>query len=344
MAATSDDRSICKVLHDEVKPAFVMVVVQALFAGVNVAYKIAYAAGMNAAVLTFYRFLFAAGFIAPIAFIAERIAIGMNLSVKIVIYSSATFSAAIANLDPAITFIIAVILRLERLGWQRPAGKAKVLGTIVGICGAIVFTSYKGPEINLWNTNINVLHSSPHLKLGTRPLLGAFLGLACCVCYSLLLIIQGKAADKYPCPYSFTALTLAMGSIQSFVYALCVERNWEEWKLAWNVKLLAITYLGTLGGGVLFAMSTWCVGVKGPVYVSAFTPLWLILMAIVGSLCLEEKLHLGYIFGGVLIMMGLYVVLWGKQEEIKREKRGGDDEAQQSVVEEEGELKNCKSP
>nr|GMC81327.1 cytochrome B-C1 complex subunit 6-like [Ipomoea batatas] len=113
MAATSDDRSICKVMHDEVKPALVMVVVQALFAGVNVAYKIAYAAGMNAAVLTFYRFLFAAGFIAPIAFIAERIAIGMNLSVEIVIYSSATFSAAIANLDPAITFIIAVILRSD---------------------------------------------------------------------------------------------------------------------------------------------------------------------------------------------------------------------------------------
>nr|GLL23862.1 WAT1-related protein At1g25270-like [Ipomoea trifida] len=73
MAATSD-RSICKVMHDEVKPALVMVVVQALFAGVNVAYKIAYAAGMNSAVLTFYRFLFAAGFIAPIAFIAERFA------------------------------------------------------------------------------------------------------------------------------------------------------------------------------------------------------------------------------------------------------------------------------
>nr|GMC78553.1 WAT1-related protein At1g68170-like [Ipomoea batatas]GMC89709.1 WAT1-related protein At1g68170-like [Ipomoea batatas] len=74
MAATSD-RSICKVMHDEVKPTLViMVVVQALFAGVNVAYKIAYAAGMNAAVLTFYRFLFAAGFIAPIAFIAERFA------------------------------------------------------------------------------------------------------------------------------------------------------------------------------------------------------------------------------------------------------------------------------
>ncbi|KAI3424662.1 uncharacterized protein J3R85_010413 [Psidium guajava] len=54
---------------------------------------------------------------------------------------------------------------------------------------------------------------------------------------------------------------------------------------------------------------------RGPVFVSAFNPLMLVTVALVGSMVLEEKLHLGSILGSGLIVLGLYAVLWGKSKE-----------------------------
>jgi hypothetical protein len=49
----------------------------------------------------------------------------------------------------------------------------------------------------------------------------------------------------------------------------------------------------------------------GPVFASAFSPLMMIIVAVMGSFILAEKLYLG----AVLIVMGLYLVLWGKHKE-----------------------------
>ncbi|KAJ8529851.1 hypothetical protein K7X08_036686 [Anisodus acutangulus] len=220
------------------------------------------------------------------------------------------------NLIPAMTFIVAIILRLERLGWNSPAGKAKVFGTIVCISGAMLLSLYKGPEINMGKTNINLLHSAKH-KGESKPLLGAFLALAGCICYALLLIVQAKAAKRYPCPYSFTALLNVMAAVQCFVVSVVVERDWNEWKLGWNMRLLASAYTGIFGSGVLYTIMAWVVRMKGPVYVSVFSPLMLIMVAITAYLFLEEKLFLGSVLGSIVIVCGLYFVLWGKDKEIK---------------------------
>lgn len=51
----------------------------------------------------------------------------------------------------------------------------------------------------------------------------------------------------YPCPYSVAALTSVMGAVQAVVFGLCTERNWGDWKMGWNVRLLTVVYsVGTL--------------------------------------------------------------------------------------------------
>lgn len=50
---------------------------------------------------------------------------------------------------------------------------------------------------------------------------------------------------------------------------------------------------GTLGSGVMFTLVAWCVRMRGPLFVSVFNPLLLVIVAIAGSLLLEEKLHVG---------------------------------------------------
>ncbi|EYU35417.1 hypothetical protein MIMGU_mgv1a006677mg [Erythranthe guttata] len=333
---------------DGMKPTIMMIVFQAVFAVVNIGYKLAANDGMRLPILVAYRFLFSAAFIIPVAFFVERKkrpkltwkvasygflcglfggALGQNLYLKALDLTSATFVSAMTNLIPAMTFIVAVCLRLERLGWNTAAGKAKVLGTLLGISGAMLLTFYKGPEINLWDTHINLLeltksnrsNGSTQVHHGGQNLvLGSILALVSCVCYSLWLIVQAKAAAKYPCPYSITAMMSFWASIQGVGFALCMEREWNDWIPRLNIGLLTAAVAGILGSGVMFVFVAWCVRMRGPLFVSVFNPLLLVMVAIAGSLFLEEKLHWGMVLGGILIVAGLYIVLWGKGRELKQ--------------------------
>ena len=50
---------------------------------------------------------------------------------------------------------------------------------------------------------------------------------------------------------------------------------------------------GIVGSGAMVTVMAWCVRMRGPLYVSVFSPLMLLIVAIAGSLFLDEKLHLG---------------------------------------------------
>jgi len=45
-------------------------------------------------------------------------------------------------------------------------------------------------------------------------------------------------SKEYPSHYSSTALMSTMGAIQATAFGLCVERDWSQWKLGWNIRLL----------------------------------------------------------------------------------------------------------
>ncbi|MBA0706512.1 hypothetical protein Golax_018616 [Gossypium laxum] len=331
---------IIKILHG-LKHAMLMVVIQVIFAGVNVLYKLAANDGMSLRIIVAYRFLFATAVMVPLALLVERErpkltwtillqaflcallggTLSQNLYIESMALTSATFVSAMANLTPAITFIMAIIMGLEKLGFRTMAGRAKVLGTVIGIGGAMLLTFYKGLQINMGSTHFHLLLShgpiSSNAPSTNQHLLGALLALTSCISYSLWLNIQAKMSENYPCYYSSTALICIIGTIQAVVFALCMEKDMSQWKLGWNIRLLTVAYSGILASGLVFSMVSWCVRMKGPLYVSVFSPLMVVLVALAGSLFLEEKLYLGSIIGAVLIVMGLYVVLWGKGKETK---------------------------
>ncbi|KAK4401920.1 WAT1-related protein [Sesamum angolense] len=319
---------MCSTIHG-LKPTLIMVLVQTLLSLVNIGYKLAANDGMALSVLVAYRLIFGAACVIPVAIVVERKkrpkltwtvalygflcglfggSLGQNLYLKSLVLTSATFISAMTNLIPAITFIIAISLRLEKLGWNTIAGKAKVFGTLLGIGGAMVFTFYKGPELHIGKTGINLLKmTSSHGQAQTQNhpnlVVGLLLSLVTCLSYSLWLIIQAKAAEKYPCPYSLTSMMTFWGSIQSVIYAICVERDRSQWILGWNIRLVTALVAGVLGSGLMFTLVAWCVRMRGPLFVSIFNPLLLVIVAIVGILFLDEKLHLG--------------IMWGKSKEMK---------------------------
>jgi len=47
---------------------------------------------------------------------------------------------------------------------------------------------------------------------------------------------------EYPSPHSSAALMSIMGAIQANIFTLCVERDWSQWKLGFNIRLLTVAY------------------------------------------------------------------------------------------------------
>ncbi|KAK3419885.1 hypothetical protein EUGRSUZ_G00636 [Eucalyptus grandis] len=302
-----------------------MVVVQVAFAGVNILYKLAASDGMNLSVVIAYRFMFATALLAPLALFLERGSMGQNLYLASLSMTSATYASAMANLVPAVTFVLAVFLGLEKVRVRTVAGKAKAAGTLMGIGGAMLLTFYKGAEVNLWSTHVNLLRHVAATQRGQEGssdlLLGSLLAVASCFCYASWLIIQAKMSEGFPHQYTSTALMTFMGSIQAAVYALCRERDWSQWKLGWNIRLLTVSYSGIVASALCYTLIAWCVRMRGPVFVSIFNPLMLVTVALAGSMVLDEKLHMGSILGSGLIVLGLYAVLWGKRKEDKKTNR-----------------------
>lgn len=50
---------------------------------------------------------------------------------------------------------------------------------------------------------------------------------------------------------------------------------------------------GIVTSGLMVIVTAWCVRMRGPMFVSIFNPLSLVLVAIAGSLLLDENLYAG---------------------------------------------------
>jgi len=161
--------------------------------------------------------------------------------------------------------------RLEKLNMRSTAGKAKVVGTIIGIGGSMLLTFFKGQEIDVKSFHTALLHKNNHsLTLhntdSSHRFLGALCGFGSCFSFALWLIIQvhirifpyiyiwklwvwfhillkqSKINKEYPSHHSSTALMSLMAAIQATAFALYVEKDWNQWKLCSSIRILTVLY------------------------------------------------------------------------------------------------------
>ncbi|CAH9071140.1 unnamed protein product [Cuscuta epithymum] len=324
------------------KAYLVVVVIQAIYAGMFLISKVAFDDGMNTSIFVFYRQAIATLILAPIAFIVEwKTASHLSLRTSITIfmaslcgitaslniygvavkYTSATLAAATTNSLPVVTFVLALFLRLETVNLRSVGGLAKVLGVALCTGGAATIAFYNGPTLKLLlHHHLISHHDQQHQQnasSGNTWVKGVFLMLLANACWSLWIIIQGSIVDAYPCKLLSTALQCGLSTIQSFVVAIAVERNPVEWQLGWNIKLMSIIYCGVVVTGLTFYLQAWVVEKKGALFLAMTTPLSLLITIAISAVLLGEIVSLGSILGGVLLVGGLYSVLWGKAEEHK---------------------------
>ncbi|KAK2636415.1 hypothetical protein Ddye_031207 [Dipteronia dyeriana] len=225
--------------------------------------------------------------------------------------TSPTLSTAMSNLIPALTFILAVIFRMEKLNWRSKSSQAKYLGTLVSIAGAFVVTFYQGPPIlkTLSFQNPNLSSSKLNLILG-----GLFLA-ATAFCNAAWIILQAIILKQFPAIMIILVFKHIFVTILAALFSLTVVRDPCAWKLRLDIGLAAVLFSSIIGTVLPITLYTWCLSRTGPVFVSMFNPLAIVFSVVMGFLFLKETLCLGSLIGAIIIVAGFYSVTWGKMKE-----------------------------
>ncbi|GER38878.1 nodulin MtN21 /EamA-like transporter family protein, partial [Striga asiatica] len=221
--------------------------------------------------------------------------IGQNMFYAGMKYSSATFAAALCNLIPAITFVLAWILRIENVNFKSLRSNAKIMGTLVTVGGAMIMTLISGPIIGLpWThaSHHNQASANPNDK--ENPVKGALMIAVGCIGYSAFYILQAITLKSYTAGRSLTAMVCSLGAFFGTILTFLVERgNVSVWALGLDAKLVAYVYGGVVSSGITYYLSGVIIKEKGPVFVTSFNPLGMIIVAIMSSFIFAEQMTIG---------------------------------------------------
>ncbi|CAN6209019.1 unnamed protein product [Urochloa humidicola] len=321
-----------------------MVVVQVLTVVMMLLSKLALNTGMRPFVLIVYRNLIAAAAVAPLAFIFEREMwnklnlavlgwISLNATFGVVLAmgsyyyglqaTSPAYSAIFLNLIPIVTFVIAIVVRAEKVALGKWPGRMKLLGALTCVGGTMVVSLLKGRLLHLWPTHLLKIKSfhggdAPAISSPSHDMVAGTLFLCgSCLSFALWFIVQARLGKVFPSRYWATMLTCLSGSIQSFVVGVFLIHDRADWRLKWDLQLLTVIYSGVFNTGITFILVSWVVSRRGPIYPPTFNSLSLIIATVMDSVLLGTNIYTGGVVGTLFVIVGLYAFLWGKGKELQ---------------------------
>ncbi|RLN38665.1 WAT1-related protein [Panicum miliaceum] len=132
--------------------------------------------------------------------------------------------------------------------------------------------------------------------------------------------VQASSVKRYLAKLSLTAWMSMVGGTQSAVFAAFVQRNLDDWLIGFGLKFWCIVYTGIACNGLTVVIQLWCNKKKGPVFVTMFNPLLTVMVTALAYFIFGENLHVGSVIGGTLVILGLYMLLWGKDRDQQEHK------------------------
>ncbi|XP_073099822.1 WAT1-related protein At5g64700-like [Elaeis guineensis] len=166
------------------------------------------------------------------------------------------------------TFLLALVFRMETIKLKSISGIAKIFGVALCLARVLVIAFYEGPSLkSLKHQQLSLLGTNTidnYTNSKTKWVSGTFLMVLFTTCWSLWIVLQGI----------FIA-------------------------------------------GVAFYLQAWCIEKKGPVFMAMSQPLALVFTIIFSLFLPGEVIILGSVLGGILMVGGLYSVLWGKSREMQ---------------------------
>ncbi|KAK1289009.1 Protein WALLS ARE THIN 1 [Acorus calamus] len=352
---------VCGAVPEKAQLHLAMLALQFGYAGFHVVSRAALNMGISKLVFPVYRNIIALLLLSPFAYFLEkkdRPPLTLSFAIQFFFLAlcgitanqgfyllgldntSPTFASAIQNSVPAITFVMAAALRIEKVRIDRRDGIAKIIGTLACVGGASVITLYQGPTIfggptkplhqTQWSSVVQSITTTvtPTTTVSTQEwmmvrgdmknwALGCVYLICHCLSWSGWLVLQAPVLKKYPARLSVTSYTCFFGVIQFLIIAAFMERDSDAWMFHNLPELFTILYAGIVASGIAFAVQIWCIDRGGPVFVAVYQPVQTLVVAIMASVALGEEFYLGGVIGAVLIIIGLYFVLWGKSQEAK---------------------------
>ncbi|KVI04945.1 Drug/metabolite transporter [Cynara cardunculus var. scolymus] len=293
---------------EKMKPYFAVIFLQFGNAGLVIIAKAALNHGMNHYTFAVYRNLIATLVITPFALFFEskgRPKLTISIFFKIML---------LGFLEPVVD------QNLYYAGMKYTTATFAIVGTLVTVGGAMIMTVVAGPTIGLpWTKGSTTDHQQQSTTPPVSPadnIKGSMMIIAGCVSWSFFYIVQAITLRSYPAELSLTALICAAGTMQGSIVTIIAERgNNEAWRLHLDAGLVTMVYGGVICSGLGYYLSGIIMKEKGPVFVTAFNPLSMVIVAVLGSIVLSEQMNLGRVLGAAVIVIGLYLVIWGKSKD-----------------------------
>ncbi|XP_021760388.1 WAT1-related protein At3g30340-like [Chenopodium quinoa] len=330
------------------KPVVVILIIYFVMAVLNLLFKKILDEGKSHLVIVTYRLTTAAIFLMPIAYFYERRkGLNVKLTPPILCYlfvsaligatltqylfllgiqcTSAAFATAFVNMTPVFTFLLAILLGQESVNFKSTGKIAKVLGSLICIGGVLLLILYRGIPLNKATYSRTSLYNANNLSMfgkidsKHRWILGSIFLVLSILCWSGWFLLQSRIGKRYPCKYMSTALMSAFGAVQSAILCFAINRNISVWIFTGKLQIFTVLAAGVLGSGLCYVGISWCVEQRGPVFTSAFSPSIQIYIAIMDLSFFHEQIYLGSVIGSILIICGLYILLWGKSREASQE-------------------------
>jgi drug/metabolite transporter (DMT)-like permease len=205
-------------------------------------------------------------------------------------YTTAITASIVFSIWPITAIILAALVLGERFTPRQAAGVILCFG------GVLVIVTQGDPD-RIVNLDLNA---------GDLWILGAVAGM------SVYTVLLKKAKIDLPTlPLLILVLTIAaLSSTPFFVWEIFNDpRSAVDWH-----DIVALIYIGTIGGGVVFLLYNSGVAVLGTAEASVTFYLQALFTAILAYLILGEKLHLYHAAGIALIASGIVIVMLFKQK------------------------------
>ncbi|TKV96975.1 hypothetical protein SEVIR_9G465700v4 [Setaria viridis] len=229
--------------------------------------------------------------------------------------TAASYAVIFASMTPLVTFVLSILLGMEKLRLRSKEGSSKVTGVMVCFGGALLISLYKGKVLLLWHAIVRAGHKDSNGAAGQHHLRGTLLLLGNCICYACWYPIQVKVLGVYPWKHWSSVVTCFFGGLQTFAIGIIMRRDKVAWQIGWNFQLLTIVYSAALGTAAKYWLNLYAVEKRGPVYPPMFSTLSAVFIIILGTLLLGESLTAGSLLGSFLVLSGLYIYIYGKAKE-----------------------------
>ncbi|KAK6140176.1 hypothetical protein DH2020_026174 [Rehmannia glutinosa] len=183
--------------------------------------------------------------------------------------------------------------KLEKVKLMSIRSQAKIIGTLATVAGAMIMTLVRGPNIGLPWTKHGLSHGHQQGEVNLQhSIKGAIMITIGCFSWACFMILQAVTLRTYPAELSLTAWICLLGTAEGAAVAL-----------------------GIFCSGIAYYVQGVVMKERGPVFVTAFSPLSMVIVAIMSSFILAEQMYLGRVVGAIVIVMGLYFVVWGKKND-----------------------------